>query len=339
MKKLIKQTGILIGIVLALAACSQPEADNQTQEEAVNETAPKVETSKTDGQNQSQTGIIASNEFFEPFEGSMDHVHGIGYAGNQNAIFFAAHDGLKVYENSQWLRTKSENHDYMGFNAVNDGFYASGHPGEESKLPNPFGIKRSIDNGKTLEALALEGEADFHGMAVGYNNHAIYALAPQDNAVMKAGEIYLSEDNAASWQKVSANGLGEKIFMFAVHPTTPDIVAAAGKDGIYLSTDKGESFELISNGVSGTSVFFNEDTLWYGGYNDNEQPSLTKYMLENGTEEQIKLPTMKEDAVMYLAQNPQDQQEIVFATFKGDVYVSNTEGTSWETLVEEGNLQ
>lgn len=63
-----------------------------------------------------------------------------------------------MFENGKWYKTTKENNDYMGFNAVQTGFYSSGHPGADSKLPNPIGIKKSEDNGETLENLAVEIE-------------------------------------------------------------------------------------------------------------------------------------------------------------------------------------
>jgi Sortilin, neurotensin receptor 3, len=328
----------VLGLALSLTACSQ---NNENKSEKQNETTSRTEQeqSKTEmtGETEESKENIASNHFFTPFDGKLEHIHGLGYAGNKNAVFFAAHDGIKVYENGKWYQTKKEHNDYMGFNAVHNGFYTSGHPGEDSKLPNPLGIKRSFDNGKTLETVALEGEVDFHAMGVGYENHVIYVLSPHKNSLMDANELYVSEDEAKTWKEVRAKGLGEEIFSIAVHPSNPDIVAIAGKEGIYLSKDKGDNFDLITKGMQGTSVFLTEDHLWYGGYNDAAH--LIKRSLSDGSEEEISLPKMKQDAVMYLAQNPKDDKEIIFSTFNGDIYQTKDGTKSWDLLVKEGNLQ
>lgn len=323
------------GLALSLTACSQNN-DDKAEKQNVTTNRTEQEQGNTEPAGEMK-GNIASNNFFTPFDGKIEHIHGIGYAGNQNAVFFAAHDGLKVYENGNWYQTKSENNDYMGFNAVQKGFYTSGHPGEDSQLPNPLGIKRSFDNGKTLEKLALEGETDFHAMGVGYENSVIYVLNPQKNSLMEANKLYVSEDEAKTWKEISAKGLGKEIFSIAVHPSNPDIVAIAGKEGIYLSEDKGENFELITKGMQGTAVFLTEDHLWFGGYNDEAR--LIKRSLKDGTEEEISLPKMKQDAVMYLAQNPKDDKEIIFSTFNGDIYQTKDGTESWDLLVKEGNLQ
>ncbi|MGI8384843.1 F510_1955 family glycosylhydrolase [Robertmurraya sp. P23] len=321
--------------LLTLTACSQ-EDETVQPEESTNQS----ETQGSDAQDEtkdSTTVSLASHDFFEPFTGKIDHIHGLGYVGDQEAAFFAAHDGLKVYENGTWLKTKRENNDYMGFNATDDGFYSSGHPGSDSKLPNPIGIMKSVDNGQTLQSLGFEAEVDFHLMAVGYNNHQIFVMSPHKNSVMKADAFYVSEDDGANWKEVEASGLKGEFIGLAVHPTDKNILAAAGEDGIYLSKDQGETFELLTTGTQGTSVYFTENSLLYGGYDG--QPSFVIRNLTDDKEVEVSLPEMKEDAVMYAAINPKKEHEITFVSFNNDIYQTTDNGESWNMIAKSGNLQ
>lgn len=104
---------------------------------------------------------------------TMEHVHGLGFSSDGKQIILPAHNGLVSYSEGKWQNLDAPKHDYMGFHAVDHGFYSSGHPEPGSKLKNPLGIVKSSDFGKTLTILGLEGESDFHAMAVGYKNHAI----------------------------------------------------------------------------------------------------------------------------------------------------------------------
>lgn len=298
-----------------------------------NETESNVTTKKTSN---NKNTSIADNSFYEEFNGKIEHIHGLGYAGNQNAIFFAAHDGLKVLENGKWFRTKEFNNDYMGFNAVEKGFYTSGHPGKGVNLENPFGLSRSFDSGETLETLGLQGESDFHAMGVGYKNHVVYVLNGQKNSKMDAG-LYVTEDDGETWNRIKALNLGEKVFSIAIHPTDSEQVAVASDEGIFLSNDGGENFLLITSNQQGTSVFFSNDTLWYGTYGN--EPVLVKRSLSDGSEDEIALPKMKQDAVMYLAQNPQNENEVVFTTFNGDVYFTTDGTNSWNRIVAGGEIK
>jgi hypothetical protein len=326
----------LFSLLVGLTACAQ---EGESEDQAQNEPTKQTEQSSENNEQTSnkEKGNIANNNFFEPFKGKIEHVHGLGYPGNQNAVFFASHDGLKAYENGNWFQTKEENNDYMGFNAVQDGFYSSGHPGRNSQLPNPLGIMKSPDSGKTLERLTLEGETDFHVMGVGYVSNVMYVLTPNQNSLMDANKFYVSEDEGLTWKEVSAKGLGDEILSIGVHPSNPDIVAVVQKDGIYLSDDKGENFELISKEGQGTVVFFTEDYLWYGTYNGTAH--LVKRSIADGSEEVISLPEMEQDAVMYLAQNPKDKNEITFISFNNDIYQTQDGSKTWNLLVKNGVLQ
>ncbi|WP_264805951.1 F510_1955 family glycosylhydrolase [Cytobacillus sp. NCCP-133] len=326
------------GLTIGLTACSQNEEPKSAdKEKEVVEQSGKDEETESEKQTEDKMAI-ASNEFFEPFNGKIDHIHGVGYAGDQGAPFYAAHDGLKVFEDGKWFKTKKQNNDYMGFNATQDGFYSSGHPGEDSDLPNPIGIQKSTDNGQTLESLVLEGEIDFHIMGVGYENKAIFVQNPHGNSLMEAEKFYLSENNTDTWQEMNANGLQDEIISVAVHPQKTDYLAAAGQQGIYLSEDKGSHFEKITNGGQGTSVFFTNESLIYGSYQDGT-PRLVKLSLDDGVETEIPLPKMKEDAVMYFAQNPKNKQEMTFTTFNGNIFFTEDGGSSWDLMVEAGNLK
>lgn len=329
---------LVITSLLALTACTQEEEAAPSQESTNQTEDQSADKDNKEATTEDSTSVsLASHDFFEPFTGKINHIHGIGYVGGLGAAFFATHDGLKVYEKGTWLKTKKENNDYMGFNATAHGFFTSGHPGTDSKLPNPIGIMKSENYGQTLESLGFEAEVDFHLMAVGYSNHMIFALSPHKNSIMKADAFYVSEDEGVNWREVAASGLKGELIGLAVHPTDKNILAAAGEEGIYLSKNQGESFELLTKGTQGTSVYFTEDSLLSGEYNG--QPSLVKRNLNNNKEEKVDLPEMKEDAVMYVAINPTNEQEITFVSFTGDIYQSLNGGVEWNTLVKSGELQ
>lgn len=324
----------LFAISITLTACGQSEQESQKEEnpaEQVRENDKSEE--RTD---QAASGAIAENDFFEEFSGHLEHVHGVGYPGNKGVAFFASHNGLKAYESGKWYKTKHEYNDYMGFSATEAGFYTSGHPGADSKLPNPIGIKKSTDLGETLQDVALEGETDFHTMSAGYSNDVIFALNPEKNSIMETNKFYISEDGGQSWKMAKAVGLNDEIIQVSVHPTDEHKIAAAGAKGIYYSEDKGESFEPISGDVTGTTVFFSEDSLWHGSYKG--EPRLVRRSLADGIEENIPLPEMEGDAILYFAQNPKNEKELTFATFNGNVFQTSDNAGSWKQLVKEREL-
>ncbi|WP_010647471.1 F510_1955 family glycosylhydrolase [Oceanobacillus massiliensis] len=282
------------------------------------------------------TGCSSNQEeaFEVAFEGSIDHVHGMGYAGKDKGLYFATHTGLKIFDDDKWHETTKNFNDYMGFNAVDEGFYTSGHPGEDSDLSNPIGIQRSFDGGRTLEQLKFEGETDFHAMAVGYNSHDIFLMSPAKNSELDQG-FYRSSDEGETRENVSANGFLGEILSVAIHPSNSSFIAAASSTGIYLSKDGGENFQVLTDGNNvGTAVFFNNESLYYASYSLN--PKLIKYNVEIEEEEKLNLPELIEDGPVYIAQNPNDENHLAIYTKKGNAYLTEEGSESWVQILESG---
>ncbi|MBM7707682.1 hypothetical protein JOD03_002629 [Chryseomicrobium aureum] len=278
-----------------------------------------------------------TDSFEVPFEGELNHVHGMGYAGEENGLYFASHTGPKIYRDGEWFETADNFYDYMGFNAVDEGFYSSGHPTADSDLPNPLGIQRSIDGGETLEEIAFQGETDFHAMAVGYNSHDIFLLNPAKNSLLEAG-FYKSNDKGESWEPVKASGLEGEVMALALHPTDSNFVAAATSTGVYFSRDGGENFEAItSENETGTAVHFTEDQLYFGSY--GTAAALVKYTMENEELKTVNIPDLPQDAIAFIAQNPTDERELAIYSLQGNAYLSEDGSQTWETLLEEGKIK
>lgn len=283
-------------------------------------------------------GCSNSADSFEvPFDGELNHVHGMGYAGDGGGLYFASHSGLKIYRGGEWYETADNFHDYMGFNAVDEGFYTSGHPSADSDLPNPLGIQRSSDEGETLEEIAFQGETDFHAMAVGYNSHDIFLINPAKNSLLEAG-VYKSNDEGESWEPVQADGLKGEISALALHPTNSNFVAAAASTGIYFSRNAGETFEAITaENETGTAVHFTEGHLYFGSFGTTA--AVVKYTMENEEQEMLNIPAMPEDAIAFIGQKPNDKMELALYTLKGQAYLSEDGSQSWQALLQGGKTE
>ncbi|MFJ4228548.1 F510_1955 family glycosylhydrolase [Paenarthrobacter nicotinovorans] len=160
------------------------------------------------------------------------HVHGLTVSGETSQVLLATHDGL--FDMTKNPATKiGDTNDLMGFTAGADGaFYASGHPGPGSALPDPLGLLKSTDGGKTWEQLSRQGQSDFHAMA-----------ATKSGIIAFDGRLRSTIDGK-TWNTVPA------VFAPAVlagHPDT-DTVLATTEAGIQRSVDGGKTWDLVPGG-------------------------------------------------------------------------------------------
>ena len=269
---------------------------------------------------------------------TLVHVHGLAYSADGKRLMIPSHFGLAVYENGKWSKAPGPEHDYMGFSATANSIYSSGHPAAGTNLVNPFGLLRSKDGGKTWDKLALEGESDFHVMATSWNTNAVYVWNPQPNSRMKQAGLYYTRNDGFAWTRASAKGLPGNPYTLAVHPDDAKSVAVASPDGVFQSSDAGESFAKVT-GTQGTAVFFDLDGkhLWYGTYDTTAH--LARAALKDGAATAFKLPPLTKDAVSFIAQNPVRRNEFAIATFNRDVYLSGDAGKSWKAIAQRGETK
>ncbi|TFE27467.1 F510_1955 family glycosylhydrolase [Cohnella luojiensis] len=267
---------------------------------------------------------------------TLHHIHGLGYSPDGNKLLIPAHDGIRMYEGGSWSVPPGDKNDYMGFSAVDDGFYSSGHPGPGSSMSNPIGIIKSNDEGKTILKLALEGETDFHDMSVGYKTHAIYVFNPAPNSKMTSLGLFYSLDETKTWTKSESRGVEGEPAALAVHQVKENIIALGTQTGAYISRDYGKRFEKIVSDLQVTALYFdNEGKLMVGGY--NQKPVLQVVDIETKSMNTIPIPKLDDDdAITFMAQNPIMAIEMVFATTKKDIYLSHDEGNNWIKIADQG---
>jgi photosystem II stability/assembly factor-like uncharacterized protein len=269
----------------------------------------------------------------------LRHVHGLAYSSDGKRLMIPSHHGLAVYQDGKWAKASGPEHDYMGFSATARNLYSSGHPAPGSGLVNPFGLIRSDDGGKTWQKLGLEGEIDFHLLATGWSNNAIYVWNPAPSSRMKAPGLHYTLNDGLAWKRASAGGLSGEPRALAVHPQDSAIVAVATSEGLFVSRDHGERFRKASGNGEGLSVLFDLEGkyLWYGSFDG--RPNLMRVPIGDGNPAQILLPPLKDDAVAYIAQNPARRLEFAIATFERSVYLTKDAGQSWRRIADRGTTK
>lgn len=282
------------------------------------------------------SGLWESQEKAESM--NLIQIYGMAYDQDGGRAMIATHEGIKWLSGGQWQNGDGERHDYAAFAPYESGFYASGKPGPGSKLPNPIGLVKSTDQGKSIQVLALNGETEFHLLGVSYRKMAIYGYNEAAGAELKQPGLYLTVDEGKTWTKRAMKGFEGDPTAIAVHPDNADFMALGTRDGLFLSRDRGDTFVklLPDTGISALS-FDLDGNITVGGFKD--KPSLLKLDSSGKLVQEITLPELKEDAIAHTAHNPVKPEERIISTYEHDVFMTSDGGATWYQLAVNGKTR
>lgn len=278
-------------------------------------------------------------EIIEAKSIKADQILGIGYPGNDKALYVATDKGLKMYKDTKWYETTTNQHDYYGFQAVGDGFIASGDPQKGSGLKDPLGIIQSVNKGQTISKLSFYGESLFHFVGAGYSGKSLYVI--KENPKDKLGNgLNFSKDHGETWEKSAlTNFKADSYGIIAVHPKNDDIIAMSTRSGIYYSMDNGNTMKLITKPFMVTALTFSRDLIFYSSVED-EKILLKTLNPVSGDETNISIPFLDYDnPITYLAVNQKNANQIAFTTYKNDLYESIDGGKKWSNPLKDGKTE
>lgn len=324
---------ILAAVMLVFTGCSGEENQEQAK--------PASEENVAKNEEQKKPQDVSEAEFIKKADSQkIEHVHGIGYPGNGEELYVATHLGLKIFNNGEWMETTQENHDYMGFQPVKDGFYASGHPAEGSDLKNPLGIVKSIDKGRTLEKIAFYGESDFHFLSASYEDQVLYLINQETNSQLERG-VFVSSDGAKSWEPVELNGLdANSLGMMAVHPQNGGTFAMATREGVYVTDDYGKTMKKTGTFEMVTAAAYSKEALYISPVQEEKIKLVKLNPDQAGAATDLKIPNLKYDnPITYIAADPEQEGRIAFITILNDLYESQDGGKTWKQLLVNGRIE
>lgn len=307
---------IIIGILLILAGCAKDQ-DNGKQQ-------PKEKT---------KFQMVQAKTI------KIKQIRGIGFPGNDQGLYVATDQGLKIYENGNWQEMTTNRHDYIGFQATETGFVASGHPEKGSALKDPLGLIESNDKGENITKLAFYGKLNFHFLSAGYSNPILYIINTEQRKDLPLGITY-STDRGKNFQTSELAGFNaDSLGMIAVHPIVGKVMAMATRSGIYYSEDFGNTMKLVTDPVMVTALTFKDDTILYSSV-ENEKILLKTLLPKTGEKKDVAIPFLSyENPITYIAVNQKNQNEMAFTTYNNDVYQSVDGGKTWNPLLIDGKKE
>ena len=169
----------------------------------------------------------------------VGHVHGLGLAGGDGALYVAGHNGLfrAPARQTGLEQVSAATQDFMGFSVASpDRLIASGHPGPTQDLPGLLGLIESRDGGRTWRSVSLLGEADFHVLRAA--GERVYGY---DGA---SSRFLASTDGGRTWSERQVPG---PLFDLAIDPKDPDRLMAATESGRIISADAGRTWSPVGS--------------------------------------------------------------------------------------------
>lgn len=259
------------------------------------------------------------------------HVHGLETpAWGGGAVYVSTHQGAFRVDGDSWQWVSETPHDLMGFAAhpMDEGtFYASGHPAADSDLPNPVGFMVSTDGGVSWEPRSLQGEVDFHAMAVHQaDGEVVYGYDGRQG-------LLRSDDAGRTWEAVESTGLGEAGGVLGLAVGPDDAVLAGTEQGLLRSGDAGSTWETILEGPA-TTVRVEGRTGRIVAYAADGRGLVTSE--DGGDSWEPSGLVLEDDAASHVAVSPDDPDEIWVGTFGEGLWRTVDGGRQWQQLAEDG---
>ncbi len=269
----------------------------------------------------------------------MTHIHGLAYSRDGTRLFIATHNGLAVYHAGRWSMAPGAADDLTAIVATEGSLLSSGYSSTSGNAPNRLGLQRSRDNGVTWKALALSDQAALRVMGASYYARAIYVYNDSSNAVLRNQGFFYTQSDGTTWTVATARGvdIASAAHSLAVHPTQPGVVAASTDTGLLISEDFAQHFQHVYGKDFALAAWFDFDGIhiWLSQYLTRSR--LTRLRWKDGKDaNDVALPMSDEDGIAFICQNPVDFRQIVIATFKRDVYLSDDQGGTWRRIVDRG---
>ena len=238
---------------------------------------------------------------------SVSHIHHVKVV--ENKVLVLTHEGLYelVGKNDMKLVGKDKI-DVMGFTTLGKALFASGHPSQGSKMPNPIGLVKSLDGGSTWKAVSLVGKVDFHFLEGAGSD--LYGADSQ------TGNLIYSADSGKTWSTLGSNTFTD----IAVSPDTSGMAIAINNSELLLTENAFKSTTKIKNGLKFTQVEWRNSGL-YG------LSGSALYKSMNSGKTWTKLNTFKGVPGILSASD-----QMMLVTVSSDIYTSSNAGKKFKIL-------
>jgi len=180
---------------------------------------------------------------------SVSHIHHVKAV--EKKVLVLTHEGLfeLVTKNDMKLVGK-EKIDIMGFTSLGQALFASGHPAQGSKAPNPLGLIKSVDGGLSWRAISLVGKVDFHFLEGARTD--LYGADSQ------SGDLIYSADSGKTWRSLGVNTFTD----IAVSPKVMGMAIALKNSELFLTENAFKKSSKIKSALKFNQVEWRNSGLY-----------------------------------------------------------------------------
>lgn len=274
------------------------------------------------GNNSARKNISSSNSMELKLVDAITHGHGLAVdVSDPNLLYIATHHGLLVLKNEKELyKVGTSGDDYMGFSphpTDQKVFFSSGHPERGGNI----GFQKSEDGGFTWQKVSngINGPVDFHAMTVSpVNFDFIYGWYK--------GEIQRSINGGKNWEAYPTDF---PIVNLAADSKDENILYAASPQGLFVSKNKGQSWERLLGGFVSVVAINPQDSQKLLSF--SEKNKLARSNDGGRTWEKLN-ETFTGETPLFIAFSKQSPEIVYIITEKNSIYKSSNEGNSWTKI-------
>ena len=238
---------------------------------------------------------------------SVSHIHHVKVI--ENKVLVLTHEGLfELVGKNEMKLVGKDKIDVMGFTSLGKVLFASGHPSEGSKMPNPIGLVKSTDGGLSWKAVSLVGKVDFHFLEGAGSD--LYGADSQ------SGNLVYSADSGMTWRSLGANTFTD----IAVSPEISGMAIAIKNSDLLLTDNAFKSTTKIKNNLKITQIEWRKSGLY-------ALSGSSLYKSTNSGKIWTKISTFKGVPGILSASD-----QLMLVTVGSDIYTSKNEGKSFKKI-------
>lgn len=281
--------------------------------------------SGSEGKNESSATSSSSGSAVDnmtPVE-EISHSHGLTVdISNPNILYIATHHGLLLLKDEKQLYRVGENEDdYMGFIPhpfKSNIFFSSGHPAAGGNI----GFQKSEDGGYSWQKISdgINGPVDFHALTIS-------SVDPDLIFGWYSGTLQRSTNGGKSWEIIQNTQF--PIVSLAADTKDENVLYAASPQGLYMSKDKGVSFERLIDGFVSVIAINPSNSLSLVSF--SEKQGLAKSSDAGRTWERIN-EDFNGETPLFTSYSKQNPEVMYLLTEKNSIYKSIDSGVSWNKI-------